>query len=284
MVIFFILGFSKGWKEAFMSGDQEPWVFRGGLIADLQRLMPVDQGNDLFLYKLPELPTTDYHAMRPFAQMDESSVYEVCTKGFLSLTSPIVDGEGCHMELSDKIRDLIPDYLVGSFLTLHPEFCTVAVDNSGKIIGYAAAALDYNVYSRNVAMCWLPEMKEKYPQTLLEESAQFTKCEGLNEVLGSMIREFYVDEQQCPPDVVSSYPAVMSSAVVADLLIPDYGVGKRLITVLLATLRANGCFGVHVRLSTKDYCIPVVQYYLKLGFGEIYRNEPDNVTYFGRRF
>lgn len=37
-----------------MSGDQEPWVFRGGLIADLQRLMPVDQGNDLFLYKLPE--------------------------------------------------------------------------------------------------------------------------------------------------------------------------------------------------------------------------------------
>lgn len=32
----FILGFSKGWKESFMSGDQEPWVFRGGLVADLQ--------------------------------------------------------------------------------------------------------------------------------------------------------------------------------------------------------------------------------------------------------
>jgi len=30
------LGFSKGWKENFMSGDQEPWVFRGGLVADLQ--------------------------------------------------------------------------------------------------------------------------------------------------------------------------------------------------------------------------------------------------------
>lgn len=29
-------GFSKGWKETFMSGDQEPWVFRGGLTADLQ--------------------------------------------------------------------------------------------------------------------------------------------------------------------------------------------------------------------------------------------------------
>jgi hypothetical protein len=30
------LGFSKGWKETFMSGEQEPWVFRGGLTADLQ--------------------------------------------------------------------------------------------------------------------------------------------------------------------------------------------------------------------------------------------------------
>lgn len=30
------VGFSKGWKETFMSGDQEPWVFRGGLTADLQ--------------------------------------------------------------------------------------------------------------------------------------------------------------------------------------------------------------------------------------------------------
>lgn len=31
-----VLGFSKGWRETFMSGDQEPWVFRGGLTADLQ--------------------------------------------------------------------------------------------------------------------------------------------------------------------------------------------------------------------------------------------------------
>jgi hypothetical protein len=36
------LGFSKGWKESFMSGDQEPWVFRGGLTADLQVMYQVD--------------------------------------------------------------------------------------------------------------------------------------------------------------------------------------------------------------------------------------------------
>ena len=42
-----------------MSGDHEPWVFRGGLAADLQRLMPVDSGNDLFLYQYPEAPSPE---------------------------------------------------------------------------------------------------------------------------------------------------------------------------------------------------------------------------------
>ena len=29
-------GFSRGWKESFMSGDNEPWIFRGGLTGDLE--------------------------------------------------------------------------------------------------------------------------------------------------------------------------------------------------------------------------------------------------------
>lgn len=29
-------GFSKGYKEAFQSGEQEPWLFRGGLTGELQ--------------------------------------------------------------------------------------------------------------------------------------------------------------------------------------------------------------------------------------------------------
>lgn len=247
--------------------------------------MPVDQGNDLFLYKLPELPTTDYHAMRPFTLTDETSVYQVSTEGFLSLTSPVSDSTTeTQYELSEKIRDLIGDYMVGPYITLHPEFCIVVTDNAGKIVGYAAAALDYHTYSRNIAMCWLPEMKEKYPQNLLEEVKAFTISEKLNDVLSSMIKEFHGEELECPPEVISSYPAIMSSAVLANLLTPDYGVGKRLITVLLATLRANGCFGVHVRLSAKDYSLPLVQYYLKLGFGEVYRDDVANLVYFGRRF
>ena len=47
-----------------MSGDQEPWVFRGGLVADLQRLIPLDTGNDLFLYKTPETSAVRLYSIR----------------------------------------------------------------------------------------------------------------------------------------------------------------------------------------------------------------------------
>lgn len=280
-------GFSKGWKEAFMSGDQEPWVFRGGLIADLQRLMPIDQGNDLFVYKLPDLPTTDYHMMRPYNSMDEAAINTVCTQGFLSLvTPPAAEEKAMPLHLNAKFADLIADSIVGPFVTLHPEFCIVATDSQHKVVGYAAAALDFNAFSRNALMCWIPEMREKYPESL-EELEVFdidtphSQRTGL--ILRSMIKEFHSYEPQCPPEVISSYPAVMTSAVLDQCLNPDYGVAKRLITVLLATLRSNGCFGVHIRLPAKDVGHELLQYYAKLGFTEIYRDGA-SFLYFGRRF
>ena len=35
---FFSIAFNQGSKQGFLSGEQEPWVFRGGLAADLQVL------------------------------------------------------------------------------------------------------------------------------------------------------------------------------------------------------------------------------------------------------
>lgn len=273
-----------------MSGDQEPWVFRGGLIADVQRLMPIDQGNDLFMYKLPELPTTDYHVMRPYNLMDEPAVNEVCTQGYLSLmlaTQAAKTQENniaTTIVLNEKYRDIIADSIVGPFITLHPEFCIVATDSSSKVVGYAAAALDTATFARDVTMCWLPEMKEKYPQSLL---AEMTDVAAQSVIIGdslvSMVKEMHTHEVQSPPEVISSYPAIMTASVLEACLSPDYGVAKRLVTVLLATLRANGCFGVHIRLSAKEDLGEMLQFYLKLGFGEVFR-DADKSIYLGRRF
>ncbi|XP_075152480.1 O-GlcNAcase [Haematobia irritans] len=280
--------FSKGWKEAFMSGDQEPWVFRGGLISDAHRLMPIDQGNDLFVYKLPDLPTTDYHTLRPYKAMDESAVYQVCTQGFLCLVAPPSSEEKEHpLQLKEKYSDLIADSIVGPFITLHPEFCIVATDSTNKIVGYAAAALDYNSFVRNTKTCWIPEMKEKYPEDLEERDVFNTSSPHTQKAFAihkSMFEELHEYEPQCPPEVIGSYPAIMTSAVLEHYLSPDCSISKRLITVLLATLRSNGCFGVHVRLPTEYVTagLEILQYYIKLGFAEIYRDA--QFIYFGRRF
>jgi protein O-GlcNAcase/histone acetyltransferase len=66
--------FSKGWKETFMSGKQESRVLRGGLTAVLQRLLPVNSGNDLFIYKSPDVPRRKTYTIRPYLAVDESRV------------------------------------------------------------------------------------------------------------------------------------------------------------------------------------------------------------------
>lgn len=43
-----------------------------------QRLIPVDTGNDLFIYKLPELPELTLYTIRPYTNSDEARVYRIC--------------------------------------------------------------------------------------------------------------------------------------------------------------------------------------------------------------
>lgn len=40
--------------------------------------MPVDSGNDLFIYKLPDIPTTNCYIIRPYNYTDEEEVYSIC--------------------------------------------------------------------------------------------------------------------------------------------------------------------------------------------------------------
>ena len=134
--------FSKGWKETFMSGDQEPWVFRGGLIADLQRLIPVDSGNDLFVYKLPETPTLNLYSIRPYSTMDEPEVFQLCHK-------TCRDGSDCSDLFPQNLQEIPADRLVAPFLILNPEYCMVVENDNKTLVGYACAALDATFFYRS---------------------------------------------------------------------------------------------------------------------------------------
>ena len=46
----------------------------------LQRLIPVDSGSDLFVYKAPEVPHHKTYTIRPYLLEDEVAVYNICRK------------------------------------------------------------------------------------------------------------------------------------------------------------------------------------------------------------
>ncbi|XP_053686972.1 protein O-GlcNAcase [Sabethes cyaneus] len=274
--------FSKGWKETFMSGDQEPWVFRGGLVADLQRLIPLDAGNDLFLYKLPETSAVNLYTIRPYIHSDEESVYAVCQR-------TMRDGDDLNDSLPEGFRNVLGDRYVGPFLTLTPQFCMVIEDNNLGVIGYACAALDTKTFIRNLEQCWIPEMCIKYPISILED------VEGSNknsvktthsippQIVRNSIMYFHNFTNEYPASVVNSHPSVMCCRILKSHLAEDETICKRVVTVLLAALRSNGpSFGVHVCISRSDRFL--YQFYSKLGFVEIYRDECDSNMYLGRNF
>ena len=47
---------------------------------DLQRLLPLESVNDLFLYKSPETPTRKVYTIRPYLASDRIGVYDLCRR------------------------------------------------------------------------------------------------------------------------------------------------------------------------------------------------------------
>lgn len=261
-------GFSKGWKESFTSGDQEPWVFRGGLTADLQRLIPVDSGNDLFIYKLPDTPTTHFYTIRPYAHTDEPEVYDICHK-------TCRDGSDCSVLFPNSLQSIPADRLVGPFVTMNSELCLVLQNGDNNLCGYACAALDAKQFYQNQEMCWLPEMRLKYPLSLLD-------APDLTPTANDSINHFHNFKYDYPQEVLSTHPSIMVCSVLGEQCTDDSSLPKRLVTVLLAALRSNGSFGVHVCINATDHYMH--QFYSKLGLTEIYEDASNGRVFLGRNY
>lgn len=259
--------FSKGWKESFMSGDQEPWVFRGGLTADLQRLIPVDSGSDLFVYKAPEVPSSKIHTIRPYSMEDETAVYNVCRKTCL-------DGSD-GTEIFSEYPNLAPERIVGGFLTLSPELCFV-IEEGDEIVGYALASLNAKQFHQKLKSAWIPEMCIKYPEKV--DEAESTNISPPQE----MIRWFHTfkGDDIFPDAVHAQHPSVMCASILPS--VTDQSIAKRLVICLLAALRANGSFGVYASVNADDR--NMIEFYSKLGFIEICHGLCSDIIYLGRLF
>ncbi|XP_076437462.1 protein O-GlcNAcase-like [Babylonia areolata] len=257
----FATWFSKGYKEAFTSGDQEPWIFRGGLQAELQRLLPICMAHDLFLIKTPDLVVQKLYTFRPYSQQDETAVYDLCLK----TCDEGLDGS----DILTQFPQLLGDRLIGNFVSCSPEFCFVAEDGE-SVCGYVMAAPDAKDLASKSNDSWMPAMQEKYPKPAKEvlDSAE------------EMMVSFHTEPLAVKEAVYLSYPSVLRLDVLVSRMY-DPAVPRRLLACALCALKAVGSRGVHTKLNSGDKFM--MDFYSKLGFFAVTTTEDDpDVLYMGR--
>jgi len=238
----------SGIREAFQSGDHEPWVFRGGLTADLQRLMPVDSGNDLFLYSYPDTPTTQLYSIRPFRPSD----LEACNSVALQTWDDGMDASSDYV----SHPSLVGEKSIGPFVTFYPGLCFVFENSSGQIVGFVFGAPSVHEFYQRVRNVWLPELRCKYPYVEQVEGELLTPCETL-------INSLHSDPEPLPSflDGPESW-ALCRLSILPSVM--DASLSRRSTMLMLACLRTSGVLKTVVEVPKKERYI--MDLYTRMGF------------------
>jgi len=253
---------NKEYRESFLSGDMEPWCFQGGLQAEFQRMLPISTAHDLLYIRHPDVILKRTLKYRPYKLSDEKTIYNICLK--------VCDDGMDGTEVFPEHPQLIGDKLIGGVLNLCPEYSFVAEDDEG-VMGYAVAALDAKQFRQKHDIAWVPAMCEKYP--LPTHGGELTPAEEI-------VSSFHTALPEIPADVTSLFP----SCIRLDILVPrveDQTVTKRLLSCVLAALKAQGSAGVHVQLNAGDKYL--MEQYRLLGFMPVKTETTlEDTVYLGR--
>ncbi|NXD95565.1 OGA GlcNAcase, partial [Chaetorhynchus papuensis] len=220
--------------------DAEPWARRGGLFGELQALLPVGNSCDLFYHPPPLFPSSQLYLLRPLLPLDKlghegQSFSEV--------------SQGLQAQLSRA--PALPGRLLGSFLSLSPEY-TFVLEDEGGLCGYAAGALHAEGFLQQRDSSWLPAIRHKYPPELGTGGPAL----GQEAVLF-----FHAEPLAVPQPVLRRFPSLVQLGTAPRVL--DVGASRSLALCLLSALRANGSRGVFCQVSDADR--QQLSFYSKLG-------------------
>ncbi|XP_015705723.1 protein O-GlcNAcase-like isoform X3 [Coturnix japonica] len=238
-----------GWCQSitaplFPGEDAEPWVCRGGLFGELQALLPVGNSCDLFCHPPPLFPSRQLYLLRPLLPQDKGKLYQMCREALCA--------EPSTAEVLTAHPDLLGDRVLGSFLSLSPEYTFVLEDEGGPC-GCAAGALCAERFLRERDSSWLPAMQRRYPRELgvLGQSA-----------LEEALLFFHTKPVAVPLPVLRRFPSLVQLDTAPR--VQDVGASRSLAVSLLSALRANGSRGVFCQVNAADH--QQLSFYNKLGF------------------
>ncbi|KAM6429725.1 protein O-GlcNAcase-like [Rhynochetos jubatus] len=242
-----------GWCQSIaapmvLREDAEPWVRRGGLFGELQALLPVANSYDLFYHPPPLFPSSQLYLLRPLLPPDKGELYRMCRES--------LDCDPKVAEILAAHPDLLGDRLLGSFLSLSPEYTFVLEDEEGPC-GYAAGALCAEGFLQQRDSSWLPAIRHKYPRDLGADAPALGQ-----DVLEEALLFFHAEPPAVPLPVLRRFPSLVQLGTAPRVL--DVGASRSLAICLLSALRANGSRGVFCEVSAADR--QQLSFYSKLGF------------------
>ncbi|NWQ83116.1 OGA GlcNAcase, partial [Columbina picui] len=224
-----------------LAGDAEPWARRGGLFGELQALLPVGSSCDLFHHPPPLSPSSQLYQLRPLLPLDK--VRAVARSGRR------LGRAGLQAQLRGASAPA--GRLLGSFLSLSPEY-TFVLEDEGGLCGYAAGALCAERFLQQRDSSWLPATRHKYPQDL----GAGTPAPGQEALLF-----FHTEPLAVPLPVLRRFPSLVQLSTAPRVL--DVGPSLSLAICLLSALRANGSRGVFCQVSATDQ--QQLSFYSRLG-------------------
>ncbi|NXN11760.1 OGA GlcNAcase, partial [Indicator maculatus] len=236
------LGCQNNTAPILLGSDAEPWARRGGLFGELQALLPVGNSCDLFYHPPPLFPSSQLYVLRPLLPLDKVGVAWPVLPALMkhALLS-------CHPETDPALAGR----LLGSFLSLSPEYTFVLEDEDGPC-GYAAGALCAEGFLRQRDSSWLPALRHKYPQDLGAASSALGQ---------EALLFFHAETPTVPLPVLRRFPSLVQLGTAPRVL--DVGASRSLAICLLSALRANGSRGVFCQVSDADR--QQLSFYSKLG-------------------
>ncbi|XP_069654532.1 protein O-GlcNAcase-like isoform X1 [Haliaeetus albicilla] len=245
-----------GWCQSItapilLGRDAEPWVRRGGLFGELQALLPVGNSCDLFYHPPPLFPSSQLYLLRPLLPLDKGELYRMCRES--------LDCDPKVAEILAAHPDLLGDRLLGSFLSLSPEY-TFVLEDEGGLCGYAAGALCAEGFLQQRDSSWLPAIRHKYPRDL-GGGAPALGQDALDEAL----LFFHAEPPAVPLPVLRRFPSLVQLGTAPRVL--DVGASRSLAICLLSALRANGSRGVFCQVGATDQ--QQLSFYSKLGFVDL---------------
>ncbi|NXF88714.1 OGA GlcNAcase, partial [Eubucco bourcierii] len=240
-----------------LGSDAEPWARRGGLFGELQALLPVGNSSDLFYHPPPLFPSSQLYLLRPLQPLDKVGVawpvLHALTRHTVLCCCPETElAEQGELQLSSAA---LADRLLGSFLSLSPEYTFVLEDEDGPC-GYAVGALCAEGFLQQRDSSWLPALRHKYPRDLCAASPALGQ-----DVLEEALLFFHAEPPAVPLSVLRRFPSLVQLGTAPRVL--DVGASRSLAICLLSALRANGSRGVFCQVSDGDR--QQLSFYSKLG-------------------